>query len=138
MGYCLNSENMFSCIGQTEEYHNSVCIKLCTGKRYAAISWYPNTCQHPILIKTELQECKRVNETLQEWQKSHAMKFYNINKGRTAISYSHYPQFWIEATKRPTFENTLEQFIFERYSSNIVLQCNSYKDILVQFSGEKI
>ncbi|KAE8615958.1 hypothetical protein XENTR_v10008672 [Xenopus tropicalis] len=115
---------------------------------WRAISWYPYKCQHPILIKPELQECmqerkilfigdstnrgimyyliERVNETLQEWQKSHAMKFYNINKGRTAISYSYYPQFWIEATKRPTFESTLEQLI-ER-SRPII---NSHKTVLV-------
>ncbi|OCT89039.1 cadherin-like and PC-esterase domain-containing protein 1 [Xenopus laevis] len=123
----------------------------CTDNRtcdWRAISWYPYKCQHPILIKTELQECmqerkilfigdstnrgimyyliERVNETLQEWQKSHAMKFYIINKGRTAISYSYYPQFWIEATKRPTFENTLEQLIERSQPVK-----NSHKTVLV-------
>ncbi|KAM4676044.1 cadherin-like and PC-esterase domain-containing protein 1 [Discoglossus pictus] len=101
---------------------------------WRAISWRPYNCQHPILVKTKLQRCfserkvlfigdstnrgmmyyliERVNETLQEWQKSHAMKFYNnINNGKTFISYSYYPQFWIDVGKRPTFENALEQLI---------------------------
>ncbi|MEE6517161.1 hypothetical protein FKM82_027169, partial [Ascaphus truei] len=104
---------------------------------WRAISWHPYSCQHPILLKTALQQCvkerkilfigdstnrgimyyliERVNETLQQWQKCHAMKFYNnVNNGKTFISYSYYPQFWIDASKRPSFENALEQLI-ERY-----------------------
>ncbi|XP_075456054.1 cadherin-like and PC-esterase domain-containing protein 1 isoform X2 [Ascaphus truei] len=101
---------------------------------WRAISWHPYSCQHPILLKTALQQCvkerkilfigdstnrgimyyliERVNETLQQWQKCHAMKFYNnVNNGKTFISYSYYPQFWIDASKRPSFENALEQLI---------------------------
>ncbi|KAM8972073.1 cadherin-like and PC-esterase domain-containing protein 1 [Pelodytes ibericus] len=109
----------------------------CTDNRtcdWRAISWQPYNCQHPILSKKVFQQClddrkilfigdstnrgimyyliERVNETLQEWQKSHNMKFYNnINQGRTMVSYSYYPKFWIDATQRPTFEQALENLI---------------------------
>ncbi|XP_034876889.1 cadherin-like and PC-esterase domain-containing protein 1 isoform X2 [Mirounga leonina] len=55
---------------------------------------------------------ERLNETLQEWQKVHSMKFYhNINGGKTLISYSYYPQFWISPSLRPTFEKALEHLL---------------------------
>ncbi|XP_043406078.1 cadherin-like and PC-esterase domain-containing protein 1 isoform X3 [Chelonia mydas] len=55
---------------------------------------------------------ERVNETLQEWQKAHDVKTYhNINDGKTFISYSYYPQFWINVNQRPTFEKALEQLL---------------------------
>uniref|UniRef100_A0A8D2LJW8 Cadherin like and PC-esterase domain containing 1 n=1 Tax=Varanus komodoensis TaxID=61221 RepID=A0A8D2LJW8_VARKO len=102
------------------------------------ITWQPHNCQYPILNKSELQQCverkkvlfigdstnrgmmyyliERVNETLQEWQKAHDMKFYpNVNNGNTFISYSYYPQFWIDVNQRPTFEEALEQLLL-RYS----------------------
>ncbi|XP_053112464.1 cadherin-like and PC-esterase domain-containing protein 1 isoform X2 [Hemicordylus capensis] len=95
------------------------------------ITWQPANCQYPILKKTELQQCvknkkilfigdstnrgmmyyliERVNDTLQEWQKAHDMKFYhNVNNRKTFISYSYYPQFWININQRPTFEEALE------------------------------
>ncbi|XP_053320351.1 cadherin-like and PC-esterase domain-containing protein 1 [Spea bombifrons] len=109
----------------------------CTDNRtcdWHAVSWQTYNCQHTILSKLELQQClkdrkvlfigdstnrgimyyliERVNETLQEWQKSHSMTFYNnVNQGRTAVSYSYYPQFWINDTHRPSFEHALEQLI---------------------------
>ncbi|KAF4792692.1 hypothetical protein TURU_119161 [Turdus rufiventris] len=55
---------------------------------------------------------ERVNKTLQEWQKTHDVKCYhNINEGKTFISYSYYPQFWMTANQRPTFEKALEQLL---------------------------
>ncbi|XP_053260941.1 cadherin-like and PC-esterase domain-containing protein 1 isoform X2 [Podarcis raffonei] len=98
------------------------------------ITWQPHDCQYPIVNKPELQQCvknkkvlfigdstnrgmmyyliERVNETLQEWQKAHDMKFYhNVNNGDTFISYSYYPQFWIDVKQRPTFEEALEQLL---------------------------
>ncbi|XP_077791990.1 cadherin-like and PC-esterase domain-containing protein 1 isoform X3 [Podarcis muralis] len=98
------------------------------------ITWQPHDCQYPIVNKPELQQCvknkkvlfigdstnrgmmyyliERVNETLQEWQKAHDMKFYhNVNNGDTFISYSYYPQFWIDVRQRPTFEEALEQLL---------------------------
>nr|XP_014428852.1 cadherin-like and PC-esterase domain-containing protein 1 isoform X2 [Pelodiscus sinensis] len=98
------------------------------------ITWQPHNCQYSVLTKPELQQCvegrkvlfigdstnrgimyyliERVNETLQEWQKTHDVKFYrNINHGKTFISYSYYPQFWINVKKRPTFEKALEQLL---------------------------
>lgn len=63
---------------------------------------------------------ERLNETLQEWQKVHGTKFYhNINGGKTLISYSYYPQFWISPSLRPTFENALEHLL-QRYSGTIM------------------
>lgn len=63
---------------------------------------------------------ERVNKTLQEWQKTHDIKCYhNINEGKTFIGYSYYPQFWMNANQRPTFEKALEQLL-HRYRTNSV------------------
>ncbi|XP_054845118.1 cadherin-like and PC-esterase domain-containing protein 1 [Eublepharis macularius] len=98
------------------------------------ITWQPHNCQYSVINKPELQQCleskkvlfigdstnrgmmyyliERVNETLQEWQKTHDMKIYhNINNGNTFISYSYYPQFWISRNQRPTFEEALDQLL---------------------------
>uniref|UniRef100_G3SVX7 Cadherin like and PC-esterase domain containing 1 n=1 Tax=Loxodonta africana TaxID=9785 RepID=G3SVX7_LOXAF len=95
------------------------------------ITWQPYNCQYGTLMKPQLQQClrgrkilfigdstnrgimyyliERLNETLQEWQKVHGIKFYhNINGGKTLISYSYYPQFWRSPSLRPTFEKALE------------------------------
>ncbi|XP_027710951.1 cadherin-like and PC-esterase domain-containing protein 1 isoform X2 [Vombatus ursinus] len=102
------------------------------------ITWQPHNCQYSVLSKTQLQHClgrrkvlfigdstnrgimyyliERVNETLQEWQKVHSIKsYYNVNNGRTFISYSYYPQFWISVSQRPTFEKALEQLLQRSY-----------------------
>ncbi|KAM9650766.1 cadherin-like and PC-esterase domain-containing protein 1 [Trichechus inunguis] len=98
------------------------------------ITWQPHNCQYGILTKPQLQQClggrkilfigdstnrgimyyliERLNETLQEWQKVHGIKFYhNVNGGKTLISYSYYPQFWISSLLRPTFEKALEHLL---------------------------
>ncbi|XP_061228998.1 cadherin-like and PC-esterase domain-containing protein 1 isoform X1 [Neopsephotus bourkii] len=98
------------------------------------ITWQPHGCQYAVLAKPELQHCmegrrilfigdstnrgmmyyliERVNKTLQEWQKTHDVKCYhNINEGKTFISYSYYPQFWMSSNQRPTFEKALEQLL---------------------------
>nr|XP_012329496.1 cadherin-like and PC-esterase domain-containing protein 1 isoform X2 [Aotus nancymaae] len=98
------------------------------------ITWQPHNCQYGVLTKPQLQQClggrkilfigdstnrgimyyliERLNETLQEWQKVHGTKFYhNVNGGKTLISYSYYPQFWISPSLRPTFENALEHLL---------------------------
>ncbi|XP_054029846.1 cadherin-like and PC-esterase domain-containing protein 1 [Dryobates pubescens] len=98
------------------------------------ITWQPHGCQYSVLAKPELQRCvegrrilfigdstnrgmmyyliERVNKTLQEWQKTHDVKCYhNINEGKTFISYSYYPQFWMNANQRPTFEKALEKLL---------------------------
>ncbi|XP_041531375.1 cadherin-like and PC-esterase domain-containing protein 1 isoform X2 [Microtus oregoni] len=55
---------------------------------------------------------ERLNETLQEWQKVHGTKLYpGVNGGKTLISYSYYPQFWINPSLRPTFEKALEHLL---------------------------
>ncbi|XP_051488140.1 cadherin-like and PC-esterase domain-containing protein 1 isoform X2 [Apus apus] len=101
---------------------------------WRAITWQPHGCRYSALAKPELQRCvegrrilfigdstnrgmmyyliERVNKTLQEWQKTHDVKCYhNINEGKTFISYSYYPQFWMNASQRPTFEKALEQLL---------------------------
>ncbi|XP_010168041.2 cadherin-like and PC-esterase domain-containing protein 1, partial [Antrostomus carolinensis] len=99
------------------------------------ITWQPFFgCRYSVLAKPELQRCvegrrilfigdstnrgmmyyliERANKTLQEWQKTHDVKCYhNINEGKTFISYSYYPQFWMNANQRPTFEKALEQLL---------------------------
>ncbi|NXQ87280.1 CPED1 protein, partial [Nyctibius grandis] len=98
------------------------------------ITWQPHGCQYSVLAKPEVQRCvegrrilfigdstnrgmmyyliERVNKTLQEWQKTHGVKCYhNINEGKTFISYSYYPQFWMNTNQRPTFEKALEQLL---------------------------
>lgn len=98
------------------------------------ITWQPHNCQYGVLTKPQLQRClggrkvlfigdstnrgimyyliERLNETLQEWQKVHGTKFYhNVNGGKTLISYSYYPQFWISSSLRPTFEKALEHLL---------------------------
>ncbi|NXW12513.1 CPED1 protein, partial [Circaetus pectoralis] len=98
------------------------------------ITWQPHGCRYSVLAKPELQRCvegrrilfigdstnrgmmyyliERVNKTLQEWQKTHDVKCYhNINEGKTFISYSYYPQFWMNTNQRPTFEKALEQLL---------------------------
>ncbi|XP_005402369.1 PREDICTED: cadherin-like and PC-esterase domain-containing protein 1 isoform X2 [Chinchilla lanigera] len=98
------------------------------------ITWQPQNCQHLVLTKPQLQQClrgrkiifigdstnrgimyyliERVNKTLQEWQKLHGTKLYpNVNAGKTLISYSYYPQFWLSSALRPTFENALEHLL---------------------------
>ncbi|XP_062439286.1 cadherin-like and PC-esterase domain-containing protein 1 isoform X2 [Rhea pennata] len=98
------------------------------------ITWQPHGCQYSVLARPELQQCvegrrilfigdstnrgmmyyliERVNKTLQEWQKTHDIKCYhNINEGKTFISYSYYPQFWMSVNERPTFEKALEQLL---------------------------
>ncbi|XP_077329458.1 cadherin-like and PC-esterase domain-containing protein 1 [Lithobates pipiens] len=101
---------------------------------WRAITWQPYQCYHPVLQRTELQQCvkdrkilfigdstnrgmmyylmERINGSLQEWQKTHSIKLFdNINYGKTNISYSYYPQFWIDVKQRPIFEEALEQLI---------------------------
>ncbi|XP_052029255.1 cadherin-like and PC-esterase domain-containing protein 1 isoform X3 [Apodemus sylvaticus] len=98
------------------------------------ITWQPHNCQHDILTKPELQQClqgrkilfigdstnrgmmyyliERLNETLQEWQKLHSTKLYpSVNGGKTPVSYSYYPQFWISPSLRPAFEKALEHLL---------------------------
>lgn len=98
------------------------------------VTWQPHNCQYGVLTKRQLQRClggrkilfigdstnrgmmyyliERLNETLQEWQKVHGTKLYhNVNGGKTWISYSYYPQFWISPSLRPTFEKALEHLL---------------------------
>lgn len=55
---------------------------------------------------------ERVNSSLEDWGKAHDTQVYrNLNGGRTLVSYSYYPQFWLEKTWRPTFRQALLQLL---------------------------
>ncbi|KAI5617951.1 cadherin-like and PC-esterase domain-containing protein 1 isoform X1, partial [Silurus asotus] len=55
---------------------------------------------------------ERVNTTLEDWDKAHnTIIYHNLNQGRTLISYSYYPQFWLHKSQRPSFKQALEQLI---------------------------
>lgn len=55
---------------------------------------------------------ERVNTSLQDWEKAHDTLIYrNINGGRTLVSYSYYPQFWLESNQRPTFTESLDTLL---------------------------
>ncbi|XP_064174777.1 cadherin-like and PC-esterase domain-containing protein 1 isoform X1 [Anguilla rostrata] len=98
------------------------------------VSWQPYGCRHPVLTRPQLQSClmdrkvlfigdstnrgmmyylmERVNATLQDWDKAHdTIVYHNVNQGHTLISYSYYPQFWLEKARRPTFKRALELLI---------------------------
>ncbi|XP_029902090.1 cadherin-like and PC-esterase domain-containing protein 1 isoform X2 [Myripristis murdjan] len=98
------------------------------------VAWQPEGCYHPVLDHPQLQDCmtdrkvlfigdstnrgmmyflmERVNTSLEDWGKAHDTLIYsNLNQGRTHVSYSYYPQFWLEKSLRPTFQQALEQLI---------------------------
>ncbi|KAJ8006693.1 hypothetical protein DPEC_G00109870 [Dallia pectoralis] len=113
------------------------------------VAWQPNGCFHPFLDRPLLQDCmrdrkvmfigdstnrgmmyflmERVNSSLKDWGKAHDTLVYrNINQGHTHISYSYYPRFWLERSRRPTFQRALEQLI----QSSRPLE-NSHQTVLV-------
>ncbi|KAJ8333297.1 hypothetical protein SKAU_G00421930 [Synaphobranchus kaupii] len=98
------------------------------------VSWQPYDCYHPVLSRPQLQSCmmdrkvlfigdstnrgmmyylmERVNTTLEDWGKAHdTILYHNVNEGKTLISYSYYPQFWLEKARRPSFKRALELLI---------------------------
>lgn len=55
---------------------------------------------------------EQVNSSLEDWGKVHHTLLYrNLNGGRTTVSYSYYPQFWVEKVQRPTFKQALLQLL---------------------------
>lgn len=55
---------------------------------------------------------ERVNVSLVDWGKAHnTLVYHNLNNGRTQVSYSYYPQFWLEKGRRPTFRQALLQLL---------------------------
>lgn len=55
---------------------------------------------------------ERVNSSLEDWGKAHDTLVYgNLNGGRTLVSYSYYPQFWLDKKQRPTFGQALLQLL---------------------------
>ncbi|KAM9334858.1 cadherin-like and PC-esterase domain-containing protein 1 [Symphorus nematophorus] len=98
------------------------------------VAWQPEGCYHPLVDRPLLQDCmrdrkvlfmgdstnrgmmfflmERVNSSLEDWGKSHDLLVYrNLNGGRTSVSYSYYPQFWLDKRQRPTFRQALLQLI---------------------------
>ncbi|KAM3858895.1 cadherin-like and PC-esterase domain-containing protein 1 [Diretmus argenteus] len=113
------------------------------------VAWQPEGCYHPLLDQPQLQDCmldrkvlfigdstnrgmmyflmERVNSSLEDWGKAHDTLLYsNLNQGRTHVSYSYYPQFWLEKSLRPTFQQALEQLLHR--SRPLV---NSHQTVLV-------
>ncbi|XP_019899893.2 cadherin-like and PC-esterase domain-containing protein 1 isoform X2 [Esox lucius] len=113
------------------------------------VAWQPDGCYHPFLDLPLLQECmrdkkvmfigdstnrgmmyflmERVNSSLEDWGKAHdSLVYHNVNQGHTHVSYSYYPQFWLEKNHRPTFQRALEQLI----QSSRPLE-NSHRTVLV-------
>ncbi|XP_066526016.1 cadherin-like and PC-esterase domain-containing protein 1 isoform X2 [Hoplias malabaricus] len=99
------------------------------------VAWKPDNCFYPVLEQPLLQRCmmdkkvlfigdstnrgmmyylmERVNTTLQDWDKAHdTIMYHNVNQGTTLISYSYYPQFWLDKSQRPTFQRALQQLIY--------------------------
>nr|XP_020018014.1 cadherin-like and PC-esterase domain-containing protein 1 isoform X1 [Castor canadensis] len=133
----ISHPELKSCLsGDTKGQWIVPCLS-CSDNRtcdWREITWQPHNCQHGLLTKPQLQQCleerkvlfigdstnrgmmyyliERLNDTLQEWQKVHGTKLYpNVNGGKTWISYSYYPQFWISPSLRPTFEKALEHLL---------------------------
>ncbi|XP_076577866.1 cadherin-like and PC-esterase domain-containing protein 1 [Chaetodon auriga] len=98
------------------------------------VAWRPDSCYHPVVHRPLLQDCmtdrkvlfigdstnrgmmyflmERVNSSLEDWGKAHHTLVYrNLNGGRTLVSYSYYPQFWLEKSQRPTFRQALLQLL---------------------------
>ncbi|KAM4614944.1 cadherin-like and PC-esterase domain-containing protein 1 [Polymixia lowei] len=113
------------------------------------VAWQPDGCYYPLLDRPQLQDCmmdrkvlfigdstnrgmmyflmERVNSSLEDWGKAHDTLLYsNLNQGRTHVSYSYYPQFWLEKSLRPTFQQALEQLL--RRSRPLA---NSHQTVLV-------
>uniref|UniRef100_A0A3B5B1U8 Cadherin like and PC-esterase domain containing 1 n=1 Tax=Stegastes partitus TaxID=144197 RepID=A0A3B5B1U8_9TELE len=98
------------------------------------VAWQPDDCYHPLVDRPLLQDCmtdrkvmfigdstnrgmmyflmERVNSSLEDWGKAHDTLVYrNLNGGRSLVSYSYYPQFWLEKKQRPTFRRALMQLL---------------------------
>ncbi|KAM9328427.1 LOW QUALITY PROTEIN: cadherin-like and PC-esterase domain-containing protein 1 [Pholidichthys leucotaenia] len=98
------------------------------------VFWQPDNCHYPLVDRPLLQDCmrdrkvlfigdstnrgmmyflmERVNSSLEDWGKAHDMLVYrNLNRGHTQVSYSYYPQFWVEKKQRPTFREALLQLL---------------------------
>lgn len=98
------------------------------------ISWLPDNCFYALVDRPQLQSCmtdrkllffgdstnrgmmyflmERVNSSLEDWEKAHNTLVYrNLNGGRTLVSYSYYPQFWLGSSQRPTFTESLEKLL---------------------------
>uniref|UniRef100_A0A672KLJ0 Cadherin-like and PC-esterase domain containing 1 n=1 Tax=Sinocyclocheilus grahami TaxID=75366 RepID=A0A672KLJ0_SINGR len=98
------------------------------------VAWQPDSCYYPLLDQPQLQTCmmdrkvlfigdstnrgmmyylmERVNTTLEDWDKAHdTIVYHNLNQGRTIVSYSYYPQFWLPKAQRPTFQRALQQLL---------------------------
>lgn len=101
---------------------------------FREIVWQTDDCYYPLIDHLQLQKCladtkllfigdstnrgmmyflmERVNTSLQDWEKAHdTLNYRNLNGGRTLVSYSYYPQFWLESNQRPTFAESLDMLL---------------------------
>ncbi|XP_034434182.1 cadherin-like and PC-esterase domain-containing protein 1 [Hippoglossus hippoglossus] len=98
------------------------------------VAWQPDGCYHRLVERRLLQGCmtdrkvlfigdstnrgmmyflmERVNSSLEDWGKAHdTLVHRDLNAGQTLVSYSYYPQFWLEKEQRPTFREALLQLL---------------------------
>ncbi|KAG7215105.1 hypothetical protein INR49_022753, partial [Caranx melampygus] len=69
---------------------------------------------------------ERVNSSLDDWGKAHDTLVYrNLNGGRSLVSYTYYPQFWVEKKRRPTFRQALLQLLHRESLSDIMVVVKS-------------
>ncbi|UYV69690.1 CPED1 [Cordylochernes scorpioides] len=55
---------------------------------------------------------ERLNGSLTSSDKTHHIRLYpDLNRGRTFIGFSYYPQFWLPTNQRPVFDKALYQLI---------------------------
>ncbi|UYV69691.1 CPED1 [Cordylochernes scorpioides] len=97
-------------------------------------TWQPHSCRHRVLDRASLEEClagkkllfvgdstnrgmmhylmERLNGSLTSSDKTHHIRLYpDLNRGRTFIGFSYYPQFWLPTNQRPVFDKALYQLI---------------------------
>ncbi|TMS01103.1 Cadherin-like and PC-esterase domain-containing protein 1, partial [Larimichthys crocea] len=134
----IESQNSFQTCSSGHEPGRWVvpCLS-CSDNRtcdWREVAWQPDGCYHPLVDRPLLQDCmtdrkvlfigdstnrgmmyflmERVNSSLEDWGKAHDLLVYrNLNLGRTLVSYSYYPQFWLEKKLRPTFRQALMQLL---------------------------
>ena len=79
---------------------------------------------------------EQVNGTLTEWDKTHDIKTYtNLNQGRTAVSFTYYPQFWLPVNQRPVFDKALydliKQLSTKRHANCKKTTCKGFNETFV-------
>ncbi|XP_028307411.1 cadherin-like and PC-esterase domain-containing protein 1 isoform X2 [Gouania willdenowi] len=102
------------------------------------VAWKPDGCFHQLVPPPLLQDClrdrkvlfigdstnrgmmyflmERLNSSLEDWSKvHHTLVHRNLNGGRSLVSYSYHPQFWLEKERRPTFRQALLKLLHRSF-----------------------